>query len=39
MTRFNGRGLLEPFSCEMTLAEPVPVCNLSVLLGLPEDYG
>ena len=39
MTRFNGRGMLEPFSCEMMLVEPVPVCDLDVLLGLPKDYG
>jgi len=39
MTRFNGRGLLKPFSCELMLTEPVPVYALNILLGIPEDYG
>ena len=38
MTRFDGRGLLRSFSCEMMLTEPVRVCDLDALLGLPEDY-
>lgn len=38
MARFSGRGLLKPYSCEITLTEPVAVCNLGVLLGLPECY-
>lgn len=39
MTKFEGRGLLRSFSCEMKLTEPVHVCDLAVLLGLPGDYG
>jgi hypothetical protein len=38
MTRFNGRGLLKPFSCEIMLTEPVTVNVMGTLLGLPEDY-
>lgn len=39
MTKFNGRGLLKPFTCELKLTEPVPVHSLETLVGLPEDYG
>lgn len=39
MTRFDGRGLLKLFSCEMMLTEPVPVYTLDSLLGLPKEYG
>jgi hypothetical protein len=39
LTRFDGRGLLESYSCEMLLTEPVHVYDLDVLLGLPESYG
>jgi hypothetical protein len=38
MTRFEGRGMLKPFTREITLAEPVRVCDLDALLGLPEAY-
>lgn len=38
MTRFSGRGLLGPFSCEIMLTEPVPVNVVGSLIGLPEDY-
>jgi hypothetical protein len=38
MTKFDGRGLLRSFSCEMMLTEPVRACDLDVLLGLPSDY-
>ena len=38
MTRFDGRGLLRSFSCEMRLAEPIRVRDLGAFLGLPWDY-
>ncbi|MDF2839823.1 MAG: hypothetical protein K0Q99_594 [Clostridia bacterium] len=39
MARFDGRGMLKPYSCEILLAEPVRVCDLNTILGLPENFG
>jgi hypothetical protein len=38
MTRFDGRGLLRSFSCEINLELPVYVRDVPALLGLPKDY-
>lgn len=38
MARFNGRGLLQPFSCEVMLTEPMLVNKLGIFLELPEGY-
>jgi hypothetical protein len=38
MTRFDGRGLLKSYSCEMSLESPVYVRDLPALLELPKDY-
>jgi hypothetical protein len=38
MTKFTGRGLLEPYSCEMSLEEPITVRSINTLLGLPAHY-
>lgn len=38
MARFNGRGLLQSFSCEKMLSEPLLVSKLGILLELPEGY-
>ena len=38
MAKFYGKGLLQPYSCEMELSKPVFVYDLDAMLGLPEDY-
>ena len=38
MTKFTGRGLLEPYSSEMSLEKPVTASSIGSLLNLPENY-
>ena len=38
MAKIVGRGMLAPYSCDITLSEPTSVCSLPELLGLPEQY-
>jgi hypothetical protein len=37
MAKFIGKGLLEPYSNEIVLTEPVTTYSLKFLLRLPED--
>lgn len=38
MAEFIGKGLLEPYSCEIILTDPVRVADLGDLLHLPKEY-
>lgn len=38
MVRFDGRGLLRSYSCEINLELPVYVRDLPALLELPDNY-
>ncbi len=37
MAKFIGKGLLQPYSCEIVLTKPVSTYSLKFLLRLPED--